>query len=396
MVTLTGMSGGAHRAPRRAVVHCVLVGALSMGALAACGGGGSGNAAVTVAQARVSTKEKAVADAKSNLVDASATFCTASASYITTLDRYGDVLTQTTPTVGDVTDAGSDLEQPRQEVMGAAAEAVAAQEAVTVAKQDLADAEAALAEAKHPESSAPTSPSSTKSPKPLAPSASVNRVRQADSEFTAAQQGISARTPLTQASQQFNAAAVALEMAWLRLFSDAGCLTEDQQVQAEAAVRAYTTTLQTSLNEAGYYDGAVDGVYGTATVDAVESLQQAHGLPATGTVDKATAGALQGDLAAKGGAAAQDAAASTAAVQQTLKLAGFWDGPVDGAWTPALTQALKSFQTELGVKPTGTVDAATVAAFEKAITEAQAAGTPSPTATPSTPPSSSAPTAPVS
>ena len=156
-------------------------------------------------------------------------------------------------------------------------------------------------------------------------------------------------------------------MSWLRLFADAGCLTDEQAVHAEAAVRDYTTALQQSLHDAGYYDGAVDGVYGPATVDAVEALQQAHGLPSTGALDKATAAALQSDLAAKGGAIAQEAVASTAAVQQTLKLAGFWDGPVDGAWTPELTKALKAFQTELGVKPTGTVDEATIAALEKAM-----------------------------
>ena len=94
----------------------------------------------------------------------------------------------------------------------------------------------------------------------------------------------------------------------------------------------------------------------------MEALQKAHGLPVTGTVDKATAAALQADLQAKGGAAAQTAVTSTAAVQQTLKLAGFWDGPVDGNWTPALTDALKAFQTTLEVPATGTVDAATVAA----------------------------------
>ena len=134
-------------------------------------------------------------------------------------------------------------------------------------------------------------------------------------------------------------------------------------------MRAYTSTLQQSLLDAGYYQGAVDGVYGPTTVAAIEALQSAHGLPTTGTVDKATAAALEGDLAAKGGVIAEQALASTAAVQQTLKLAGFWDGPVDGEWTPALTEALKAFQTELGVKPTGTVDAATVAALEKAIAD---------------------------
>ena len=129
----------------------------------------------------------------------------------------------------------------------------------------------------------------------MAPEATVNRVQQAESEFTAAQQGITDETPLSQATQQFNAAAVALEMSWLRLFSDAGCLTDEEQVQAEAAVRDYTTALQTSLRDAGYYEGAVDGVYGPATVDAVEALQKAHGLPSTGAVDKATADALQAE-----------------------------------------------------------------------------------------------------
>ena len=50
-----------------------------------------------------------------------------------------------------------------------------------------------------------------------------------------------------------------------------------------------TTAPQKSLRSAGYYDGEVDGVCGPATADAVEALQQAHGLPRTGTVDKATA-----------------------------------------------------------------------------------------------------------
>ena len=117
-------------------------------------------------------------------------------------------------------------------------------------------------------------------------------------------------------------------------------------------------------------------MYGTATVDAVQSLQEAHGLAATGTVDKATAAALESDLAAKGGTAEQQTVATTAAVQQTLSLAGFWTGPVDGEWTPALTEALKAFQTELGVKPTGAVDAATIAALDQAIAEADEPKTP--------------------
>jgi len=225
---------------------------------------------------------------------------------------------------------------------------------------------------------------------PLAPAATVDRVKQADADFEAAQASVTEQTPLAEASEQFNSAVVALEMAWLRLFADAGCLTDDQQVQAVAAVSAYTFALQQDLATAGYYAGAVDGVSGPLTVQAIEDLQEANGLPVTGTVDKATAAALQAELVALGGAAAQDSLASTAAVQQTLKLVGFWDGPVDGVWTDDLTAAVQAFQTELGVEPTGAVDAATIAAFERAIAELTAPdASPSPSATPTDAPASS-------
>jgi murein L,D-transpeptidase YcbB/YkuD len=282
-------------------------------------------------------------DAQSNLSAKTAEFCQTSQGYIVALDRYGDVLNQTAPTVGDVSDAGTDLQQPAQDTVASAEAAVSAQQQVVAAEKALADAKAALSAAQAAASGTSTKPASptttTPSPTvtPLAPPETVNRVKQAEADFAAARSGITDQTPLDQASQQFNAAAVALEMSWLQLFADAGCLTDEQQKEAEAAVRDYTSALQHSLAEAGYYQGEIDGVYGPATVDAVKALQKAHGLPVTGTVDKATSAALQGDLLAKGGAAAQQAQASTAAVQQTLKLAGFWTGPVDGNWTTALT-----------------------------------------------------------
>ena len=219
----------------------------------------------------------------------------------------------------------------------------------------------------------------------MAPAATVSRVEQAESELKAAQEGhqrqdaVGAGLPAVQRCRRGLGDGLASAVLRRRLPHRRAA------VAAEAAVRDYTTALQTSLRDAGYYNGEVDGVYGPATVDAVEALQEAHGLPSTGTVDKATADALQDDLAAKGGATAQQEVATTAAVQQTLKLAGFWDGPVDGMWTPALTEALKDFQTELGVEPTGTVDAATLAALEKAIEEAQAEPSASPTSEPSDP-----------
>ena len=350
-------------------------------ALAGCAGSLN---PVDLAASRVTAKEKAVAEAEDAFATASGAFCDASKTYITALDRYGDVLTETAPTVGDVRDGGADLAAPREDAYAGAEAAVEAQHAVAAANDDLAEARSALAEAQAEASGTAVDPvAETPQPSttPLAPAATVDRVKQAEKQFADAQEGISDETPLAQASEQFNSAAVALEMAWLRLFADAGCLDDEHQAQAEQAVRAYTSALQQDLATAGYYTGPVDGVYGPLTVQAVEDLQKASGLPVTGTVDRATAEALQAALAAIGGAATQASVVSTAALQQTLALVGFWDGPVDGVWTPALTEALQAFQTKLGVEPTGAVDAATVAAFEKAVSQlTESLASPSPEA----------------
>ena len=346
--------------------------------VSACGDDGDGASDVDRAKARVEAKQEALTDATAAAEDAAAAFCDAGASYLSALDRYGDVLLATPATVGDVRVAGSDLAEPEEEVLGAGDDAVAAREEVVAAEQELADARTELAELQG-KSPKPTPSSSATAAVPEPPQSTVQRVRRAASDLDTALRGISEDTPLVEASQQVNAAAVALELSWLRLLADVGCLTDDQQVQAEAAVREYTTALQQSLNEAGYYDGEVDGVYGPGTVAAVEALQEANDLPVTGTVDKATQAALESELGEQGDAAEKESVAATAALQQTLLLAGYWDGPVDGEWTDDLTAALEELQTDLGVKPTGTVDAATVAALEKAIAAAGAAASESPT-----------------
>ena len=374
---------------RAGMLGCLATAVVSIVVVVGLAGCTEGASSVDRAKAQVTAKEKAVASAQAELDAASKEFCGASRDYIDALDRYGDVLNDTAPTVGDVRVAGADLADPRDEAFDGAEAAVDAQQALVVAQQDLVEAQAALAAAEAGPSGTPSVAEPTVPPTstPLVPSATVDRVKQADADFEAAQASITEQTPLADASEQFNSAVVALEMAWLRLFADAGCLTDDQQVKAVAAVSAYTFALQQDLATAGYYAGTVDGVSGPLTVQAVEDLQEANGLPVTGTVDKATAAALQAELVALGGAAAQESLASTAAVQQTLKLVGFWDGPVDGVWTDALTAAVQAFQTELGVEPTGAVDAATIAAFERAIAELTAPdASPSPSAAPTSPP----------
>jgi murein L,D-transpeptidase YcbB/YkuD len=336
------------------------------------------------AQTQVAAAERAVTQAQEDLTAASAAFCASSEEYILALDRYGDILNTTAPTVGDVRVGGADLAAPSGAAKESAEAAADAQQALVTAQQELVDAQAALERATSSATDAPEeAPAETPSVAPLAPPATVDRVVQAEADFADAQRDITDDTPLVEASEIFNSAAVALQASWLRLFADAGCLSDDQRAQAQATVAAYTTALQQDLAAVGLYTDAVDGIYGPATVAAVEQLQAASGLPVTGTVDRATAAALQAELIALGGEEAQEMVATTAAVQQTLRLAGFWTGPVDGTWTPELTEALQKFQIALGVEPTGTVDAATIAAVEKALAGLQQPeATPEPTPTP--------------
>jgi murein L,D-transpeptidase YcbB/YkuD len=351
--------------------------------VAACGGDGADVDPLEQAQTRVTRAQEAVSEAQTAFDDATTGFCEDSEEYITAIDRYGKAFDESAATVGDVKTAGADLVEPREAVEASAQNVVDAGDELADATQELAEAEAALAAAQSWTSSTST-PASTTTTAPLVSAANVDRVEQAEADLAAASEGITDRTPLTEATAQFNAAAFALEVAWLQLFEDAGCLTDEQQQQAVAAVADYTTALQTSLQAAGYYDGEIDGVYGPGTVDAVEQLQTANGLPVTGLVDRATAAALQAALLAVGGEAATQAVAHTAAVQSTLKLAGYWTGPVDGTWTPELTEALMTFQSALGVPPTGAVDAATLSALQQAITEAQSATTSTTTTTTTT------------
>ena len=51
-------------------------------------------------------------------------------------------------------------------------------------------------------------------------------------------------------------------------------------------------TIQTKLKEWGYYDGAVDGVYGSGTEKAVKYFQEKNGLKADGKAGQKTLDAM--------------------------------------------------------------------------------------------------------
>lgn len=314
--------------------------------------------------------ELAVTESQAALDEAMTSFCQDSGAYIEAIDRYGKIFNDDAATVGDVTVAGSDLAEPRAEVESSIDGVLDARSSLADAQVELDAANAALAGA-----DAAAANTTTTTTEPLIPSATVERIQQAEEELEEAANGITPDTPVVEATAEYNAAALALQVAWLQVFDEAGCLTDEQRAEATVAVRDYTTALQTALSLAGYYTEPIDGVYGPSTTAAVEQLQADSGLTVTGWVDRATSEALDAAVAAEVGAVEDMAATQTAAVQTTLKLAGFWTGPVDGVWTEELTAAMAAFQVELGVEPTGVVDAATLSAFQVALDEASAEST---------------------
>ncbi len=57
---------------------------------------------------------------------------------------------------------------------------------------------------------------------------------------------------------------------------------DSSEVEAGAASERLVVSLQTDLQALGYYDGPIDGVYGSGTTDAVRALQTDLGVPADG------------------------------------------------------------------------------------------------------------------
>ena len=311
--------------------------------------------------------EDDLADAEEALEGASAAFCEDAEQYIDSVDRYGRLFTEGDTTVGDVTTAADDLAEPRGSVESSAEDVTSARDDVAEAEEELAEANEELAAVQSSTTVATTT--TTTGPPPPDP-ATVDRVESAEDDLASAADGISDDTALVDASTSLNAAAFALEVAWLRLYAEADCLTSEQEAEAVGAVADYTAALQSDLQVAGFYDGPIDGDYGPSTVAAVEALQTDADLPVTGFVDEATAAVLSAAVSGVSGTQDEEAVVHAAAVQSALKLAGYWPGAIDGEWTPELTAALEALQTDLGVEPTGEVDTATLRALERAIDEA--------------------------
>ncbi len=116
-----------------------------------------------------------------------------------------------------------------------------------------------------------------------------------------------------------------------------------------------TSYLQHALSDLGYQVGTIDGIYGPATSSALADFQADRDLEATGHLDQATADALADD-------ADEIEHLMVESIQTQLTELGH-PVEVDGVWGPGTETAIESFQSELGLEPTGLIDDPTHAAL---------------------------------
>jgi len=126
--------------------------------------------------------------------------------------------------------------------------------------------------------------------------------------------------------------------------------------------------IQEELKEAGFYTGAVDGLYGAATVAAIKAAQKAQGLTVDGIYGPLTHDAVISKIAGSAMHSPNPSpSASIRLLQQELKNLGFDPGEVDGLFGSKTIAALKAFQKSKGLPQTGKLDAATDAALTEAM-----------------------------
>ena len=156
--------------------------------------------------------------------------------------------------------------------------------------------------------------------------------------------------------------------------------------------------LQQALDILGYYDGKIDGDYGSGTTAAVKAYQKAKGLTADGYAGERTVKSIFGSCSSKslttqaapgssksassssskatskyptvdsiakiGSAPATsrkgDSGTKVVKLQQALECLGYYDGAIDGNYGNGTYNAVKRFQQKRGMKADGIAGSSTI------------------------------------
>lgn len=130
---------------------------------------------------------------------------------------------------------------------------------------------------------------------------------------------------------------------------------------AAPATPALVRAVQRELSIHGYYPGSEDGTLGIVTRAALISYQHDQGLDITAEPTDGLLERLRRNVRPRPDRSHEPLTTSEAAVsvllkiQSALKRLGHYRGPEDGRITIRLTHAIRSYQTSIGVEPTGRV-----------------------------------------
>lgn len=119
--------------------------------------------------------------------------------------------------------------------------------------------------------------------------------------------------------------------------------TTTTTTQPELVATALTAAVQVQLQALGYFDGAIDGIYGPLTVEAVMAFQEAAGITADGAYGPETEDALV--------EAVQADKDFVELIQEDLKAAGFYSGPIDGDYGAGTEKAVTALQEQCDLEP---------------------------------------------
>lgn len=106
--------------------------------------------------------------------------------------------------------------------------------------------------------------------------------------------------------------------------------------------------VQRKLKNWGYYDGAIDGIYGQLTFNAVKKFQRKNGLKQDGVVGNQTKKAM--GISDK---KTPKYSKEIEIAQRKLKQWGYYNGPVDGIYGTQTYKAVIKFQKKNGLRVDG-------------------------------------------
>jgi len=127
--------------------------------------------------------------------------------------------------------------------------------------------------------------------------------------------------------------------------------------------------LQQLLSDRGFYGGAIDGINGAMTTEAIILAQKTYGLIADGVAGYVTIAALEADSGSYVEPVITTpnnpvADGSVKQGQALLSSLGFYDGAIDGVQGSRTTEAIKKAQAFYGLPVDGVLGASTLAALQ--------------------------------